>query len=114
MVFMGGAVASLRRAMASSDMYGHLVMGRAPCATFMQNAMQVGLPHSLQFFLGESLKISRPLTAIIMFLLPDYISASIIVAMVLMAAGWRMMTASEPPASTAAAVVISISTPRSS
>ena len=31
----------------------------------MQKAMQVGLPHSLQFFLGESLKISKPFSAIV-------------------------------------------------
>ena len=85
--FMGGAVASLRSAMASSDIYGHLVMGSAPCATFIQNAMQVGLPHSLQFFLGESLKMSRPLTAIIRFLLLHHISAAIILAMVAIADG---------------------------
>ena len=32
----------------------------------MQKAIQVGLPHSLQFFLGDILKMSRPFNAISM------------------------------------------------
>ena len=38
--------------------------------TFMQKAIQVGLPHSLQFFLGEILKMSRPFRAMVCILLP--------------------------------------------
>ena len=46
------------------EKYGHLSMLTAPWATFMENAIQVGEPHSLQFFFGDSLKISRPFNAI--------------------------------------------------
>ena len=70
MVFMGGAVCSFSTAFASSEKYGHLSMETAPWATFMQKAIQVGLPHSLQFFLGDSLKMSKPFNAIIYILLP--------------------------------------------
>ena len=56
-VFIGGAVASESCAIASSDIYGHAEISIAPCATFMENAIQVGHPHSLQFFFGVILKI---------------------------------------------------------
>ena len=57
--------ASDRVAMASGEKWGHLSRDRAPWATFMQKAMQVGQPHSLQFFFGESLKMSRPFNAMV-------------------------------------------------
>ena len=89
-------------------------MDTAPWATFMQKAIQVGLPHSLQFFLGDSLKMSRPFKAIIWFLLPNQTNSEMNFRMVATAAGCRMMTASAPPVRLAAAVEISIAMPRSS
>ena len=77
----------------------------APWATFMEKAMQVGLPHSLQFFFGVSLKISRPFSAMV---LPPYSRAEIISETVFTDSGWRRMTASLPLARQAAAVMISI------
>jgi len=63
-VFIGGSVASESFARASGDIWGQFVMGTEPCATFIANAMQVGLPQSLQFVFGVSLKMSSPLSAI--------------------------------------------------
>ena len=56
-VFIGGAVASDNFCIASSDMCGHLLTSTAPPATFIEKAIQVGNPHSLQFFFGVNLKI---------------------------------------------------------
>ena len=75
MVFIGGAVASDREARASAERYGHLESSIAPEATFMEKAIQVGHPHSLQFFFGDNLKISRPLSAIVI-LYPPYVAYS--------------------------------------
>ena len=72
MVFIGGADASDREARASAEKYGHLESSIAPEATFMEKAIQVGHPHSLQFFFGDNLKISRPLSAIILY--PPYVA----------------------------------------
>ena len=58
-------MASDNVARASGDMWGHLSMDRAPEATFMAKAMQVGLPQSLQLVFGVSLKMSRPFNAIV-------------------------------------------------
>ena len=57
MVFIGGAVASDRASRASEETCGHCSIFSAPCATFIENAIQVGHPHSLQFFFGNILKI---------------------------------------------------------
>jgi hypothetical protein len=67
MVFMGGAVASESVAIASSDICGHLLISTAPCATFIAKAIQVGLPHSLQFVFGVNLKISKPFNAMVIY-----------------------------------------------
>jgi hypothetical protein len=69
MVFIGGALDSEILEIASADICGHLESSIAPEATFMEKAMQVGLPHSLQFVLGVSLNMSRPFNAISVILL---------------------------------------------
>ena len=60
MVYVNYSLAS-----ASGAKYGQAAISTAPCATFIENAIHVGHPHSLQFFFGDNLKISRPLSAII-------------------------------------------------
>jgi len=60
-----GAVASDNFAIASSDICGHLLTSTAPEATFIEKAIQVGNPQSLQFFFGVNLNISKAFNAII-------------------------------------------------
>ena len=63
--FIKGAVASDNFAIASSDICGHLPTSTAPEATFIEKAIQVGNPQSLQFFFGVNLNISKAFNAII-------------------------------------------------
>jgi hypothetical protein len=57
---MGGAAASESIALASSETYGQAESSAFPAARFMAKARQVGTPHSLQFVLGNNLKIWIP------------------------------------------------------
>jgi hypothetical protein len=62
---MGGAAASDSLLLASSETWGHLVSSVLPVARLMAKARQVGTPHSPQLVLGNSLKISIPVSAIL-------------------------------------------------
>jgi hypothetical protein len=64
-VFIGGSVALPMILRASADRWEHFSTATAPWATFIEKAMQVGMPQSLQFVFGVNLKISRPFNATI-------------------------------------------------
>src|SRR5574341_1111708 len=62
---IGGAAASPRTFLASSDASGQVSRLACLAASFMAKARQVGCPHFLQFVLGRYLKISTPERAIV-------------------------------------------------
>jgi hypothetical protein len=61
---IGGADASESASLASSETYGQAESSALPAAKAIAKARQVGTPHSLQFVLGNNLKISIPVSAI--------------------------------------------------